>query len=84
MLSEGDLEICLGYPEEELSALTADCELMWDDTKCACVSYHTAANAEPSTELVSFLVLQFIISMKIGCLFQILFEDPCSESSLIS
>ena len=37
MLSDG-LESCAAFSEEERAALVADCDKIWDDVKCACLS----------------------------------------------
>eukprot|EP00116_Pleurobrachia_bachei_P014495 sb/3474757/ len=49
MVTDGMKEACAAYSAEELSALTVDCEQLWDDTKCACIAPASSA-VEPVPE----------------------------------
>ncbi|KAL5260489.1 hypothetical protein ACHWQZ_G010582 [Mnemiopsis leidyi] len=47
MLSDG-LESCAAFSEEERATLVADCDKLWDDVKCACLSAGASSAQESS------------------------------------
>merc|ERR1712176_307726 len=47
LLSEG-MGSCAAFSDEERAALTADCEKLWDEVKCACLKVATQEETTPA------------------------------------
>ena len=63
MLSDG-LESCAAFSEEERAALVADCDKLWDDVKCACLSAggSTAQESSAPAPVVGHVFLILMIT----------------------
>jgi hypothetical protein len=63
---------CAAFTEAERAALTADCEKLWDDVKCACLGGGSSAQQETTSaapavrDYRSHLIISFSFSFTFG------------------